>query len=156
MKKFLEKEKNQIVVVCFGTPTVSGDALGPKIGTLLQRWNTPCFVYGTEARPVTATNMIEYMEHVERVHKDCTILSVDASLGRKERIGQITVKKDGVCPAGIKGEKRRFGHVGLLGVVGENTKEPMRELLSAKEDYISKMAYKVAVVIKQAIFEAVN
>ena len=75
--------EKQIVVVCFGTPLVSGDALGPKVGTLLQNWNLPCFVYGTEDRPVTATNM--------------------------------------------------------------------KELLTIKDDYISKLAYKVAVVIEQAI-----
>ena len=155
MKKFLENTEKQIVVVCFGTPLVTGDALGPKVGSLLQTWNVPCFVYGTEARPVTATNMIEYMAHIQRVHGEATILSVDASLGKKEKIGQITVRKDGVCPAGVKGEKRRFGDVGLLGVVGENNAEPMKELLTISEDYIVKMAYKVAVVIKQAICEAV-
>ena len=155
MKKFWDQEKNQIVVVCFGTPSVSGDALGPKVGTLLQGWNMPCFIYGTEARPVTASNMAEYMDMVEKAHGGCIVLSVDASLGKRERIGQISVKKDGVCPAGIKGEKRRFGNVGILGVVGENTKEPMKELCAVNDDYISKMAYKMAVVIKQAIFEAV-
>ena len=61
MKKFLNFPEKQIVVVCFGTPLVSGDALGPKVGTLLQNWNLPCFVYGTEDRPVTATNMKEYI-----------------------------------------------------------------------------------------------
>lgn len=152
MKKFLNFPEKQIVVVCFGTPLVSGDALGPKVGTLLQNWNLPCFVYGTEDRPVTATNMKEYMSHIQRVHSEATVLSVDASLGKHEKIGQITIRKDGVCPAGVKGAKQRFGHVGLLGVVGENTTEPMKELLTIKDDYISKLAYKVAVVIKQAIY----
>ena len=153
MKNFLCNNKKQIVVVCFGTPQVSGDALGPKVGTLLQRWDIPCFVYGTEARPVTAKNMSEYMCHIERVHSEATILSVDASLVKKENVGQITVRQDGVCPAGIKGETRRFGHVGLHGVVGENGDNPMQELLTINKDYISKMAYKVAFMIKQAIFE---
>lgn len=153
MKKILCNNQKQIVVVCFGTPQVSGDALGPKVGTLLQQWNIPCFVYGTVSRPVTAKNMSEYMWHIERVHGDATILSVDASLGKREKIGQIAVRKDGVCPAGVKGEKRRFGQVGVLGVVGENGGNPMKALLTINEDYISKMAYKVALMIKQAIFE---
>ena len=159
MKKFLkereiEPKEKRIVIVCFGTPQVPGDALGPKVGTLLQEWGAPCFVYGTEDRPITAKNMSEYMCHVERVHKNAVILSVDASLGKKEKIGQITIRDDGVCPAGVKGEKRRFGDVGLLGIVGESNNEPMKELLTTKADYISKMAHKVAVVIKEAIFEA--
>lgn len=151
MKKFLDNDKNQVVVICFGTPLVSGDALGPKVGTLLQRWGAPCFVYGTEARPVTAINMSEYMAHIKAVHHQAVVLAVDASLGRREKIGQISIRKDGVCPAGVKGAKRRFGDVGLLAVVGENNAEPMKELLTIQEDYITKMAHKVAVVIKQAI-----
>ena len=154
MKKFLSDEKKQIVVVCFGTPNVSGDALGPKIGTLLQSFNLPCFVYGTMTRPVTATNMAEYINLVERIHSDATVLSVDASLGTRERIGQISIRADGVCPAGVKGKKRRFGQVGVLGVVGENNHNLMKELLTISDDYITKMAHKVAILIKQAIFHA--
>ena len=160
MKKFLkereiESKEKRIVIVCFGTPQVPGDALGPKVGTLLQEWGAPCFVYGTEDRPITAKNMSEYMCHVERVHKNAVILSVDASLGKKEKIGQITIRDDGVCPAGIKGQKDRFGHVGILGVVGENGKDNMLTLLTANDDYVSKLAHKVAVVIKTAIYHVI-
>ena len=153
MKNFEENKGYQIVVVCFGTPSVVGDSLGPKVGTILKNCNLPCYVYGTEERPITAKNMAEYMAHIDTAHKGATVLSVDASLGKKEKVGQISVRKDGVCPAGVKGQKRRFGDVGLLGVVGENNNNPMQELLTVKEDYISNMAYKLAIVIKQAVLQ---
>jgi putative sporulation protein YyaC len=144
--------KKQIVVVCFGTPSVSGDALGPKIGTLLtDKFNLPCFVYGNQTSPVTAKNKDEYIAFVEQVHRGATIIAVDASLGKEDKIGCFTVREDGVCPAGVKGEKARFGHVGILGVVGKSGKDNMLTLLSVSEDKVSKLAYKIAFVIKTAV-----
>lgn len=144
--------KNQIIAVCFGTPSVSGDALGPKVGSILvDKFNLPCFVYGTLLHPVTAKNKGEYVDFVKAVHKGATVVSVDASLGKKDKIGCFTVREDGVCPAGIKGEKSRFGDVGLLGVVGEKCDDNMLSLLTAKADDVSKLAYKMAIVIKTAI-----
>ena len=144
--------KNQVVVVCFGTPSVVGDSFGPKVGTILKDdFNLPCFVYGSVDCPVTAKNKGEYIRLVSMVHKGATILSVDASLGQKDKVGKYTIRNDGVCPAGIKGQKDRFGHVGILGVVGENGKDNMLTLLTANDDYVSKLAHKVAVVIKTAI-----
>ncbi len=144
--------KSQIVVVCFGTPAVAGDALGPKVGTILtSRFNIPCFVYGTEAHPITAKNMEEYLPYIESAHRGATMITVDASLGRKDRIGKLTFRNDGVCPAGVKGNKKRFGDLGILGVVGEKGENNMKTLLTAKADEVSKLALKVAVVIKTAI-----
>ena len=156
MKNFEENKGYQIVIVCFGTPLVVGDSLGPKVGTMLKNYNLPCYIYGTEDRPITAKNMAEYIAHVNLAHKGAAVLSVDASLGKKEKIGQISVRKDGVCPAGVKGQKLRFGDVGVLGVVGENNDNPMGELLAVKEDYVSNMAYKIAIVIKQAVLKALT
>lgn len=150
------KKSGQIVVVCFGTPTVNGDSFGPRVGSFLKENNLPCFVYGTLENPVTARNMSEYIAFIKRVHSGGTILTVDASLGKRERIGKIAVRTDGVCPAGIKGEKRRFGDVGVLGVVGDKDTDHMSALLTANTDKVSKMADKVAVLIKDAIESILN
>lgn len=150
------KKSGQIVVVCFGTPTVNGDSFGPRVGSFLREYNLPCFVYGTLENPVTARNMSEYIAFIKRVHSGDTILSVDASLGKRERIGKIAVRTDGVCPAGIKGENRRFGDVGVLGVVGDKDTDHMSALLTANTDKVSKMADKVAVMIKDAIESILN
>ena len=66
------------------------------------------------------------------------------------------MRTDGVCPAGIKGEKRRFGDVGVLGVVGDKDTDHISALLTANTDKVSKMADKVAVLIKEAIESILN
>lgn len=148
---FMENNQKQIVVVCFGTPTVEGDSFGPRVGSFLCEMNLPCFVYGTLSRPVTARNMQEFECFVERVHSGATVLSVDACLGRKHNVLKYSVRSDGVCPAGIKGEKKRFGDVGILGVVGATGGDNITTLLTANRVDVTKLAYKVAIVIKSAI-----
>lgn len=144
----------EIVVVCFGAPGIAGDSLGPLVGSaLVEKYNLPCYVYGTLTRPLTARNMDEYLPVINAIHPSAVILSVDASLGRKERIGKFTVRGDGVCPAAVGGRKERFGDVGILGVVGVNDGNYMQELLSANGLEVSKTADKIAFVINSAISE---
>lgn len=49
----VDKGEREIVIVCFGTNAISGDALGPMVGTLLtQKYDVPAFVYGTDESTV--------------------------------------------------------------------------------------------------------
>lgn len=142
----------EIVIVCFGAPSIAGDSLGPYVGSaLVEKYNLPCYVYGTLDRPLTARNMDEYLPLISSLHPRAVVLSVDASLGKKERIGKFTVREDGVCPAAVGGRKNRYGDVGILGVVGVNDGNYMHELLNANGVEVSKMADKIAFVIYSAI-----
>ncbi len=137
--------------MCFGTPSVSGDSLGPKVGTLLRdKYNVPAFVYGTTDKPVHGKNMPEWMDFIANVHEDALIIAVDASLGDKKKVGSIMVRGDGVCPAAVKGKKRRFGDIGVLGVVGESGSDALMELMQVSELYVDELADKVADMLKEA------
>lgn len=142
----------EIVVVCFGTPSIAGDALGPYVGSaLIEKYRLPCFVYGTLNRPLTAKNMDEYLPAIFAMHPSAVMLTVDASLGKKERVGKFAFRDDGVCPAAVGGRKRRYGDVGVLGVVGVNDGNYMHELLNANGVEVSKLADKIAFLIFSAI-----
>ncbi|MEG2540709.1 MAG: spore protease YyaC [Clostridia bacterium] len=142
----------QVVVVCFGTPCISGDALGPAVGSLLQsKYRAQAFVYGTLEKPINGRNMAEWINFVFEAHSDAIILAVDAGLGAKSKIGQISVRADGVCPAAVKGQKVRFGDVGILGIVGESGKDALMELLQVSSVYVDDMADKVAFMINNTI-----
>lgn len=148
--------KSEIVVVCFGAPSIAGDALGPKIGSILSdSLSVPFFVYGTLSRPITAKNMDEYLSFIRTAHRDAVMLAVDASLGEENRVGKYTVRTDGVCPAAVGGKKKRVGDVGFLGVVGSSEGDHLAELMSTNEIYVSKLADKMAFAIKCALDEVV-
>lgn len=145
-------QKKQPVVVCFGTMSISGDSLGPMVGTLLAtRYNIPAFVYGTEQRPVNGKNMDDWLDFIRDAHHGSLFIAVDASLGTADKVGQIIIRPDGVCPAAIKGKKERFGDVGILAVVAENKGDALMQLMSVSQLYVSELADKVALLLKEAM-----
>lgn len=147
------KEDKDIVFVCFGTMAISGDSLGPQVGTLLtQKYNIPAFVYGTEECSVNGKNMQEWLPFIKAVHKDSLIIAIDASLGAKSKVGQIVFRTDGVCPAGVKGNENRFGDIGILGVVAQNSIDPLMQLMTVSPLYVSNMADKVSNIINTLIY----
>lgn len=144
--------ERQLVVVCFGTPAIAGDSLGPEVGTILREdKNFPAFVYGTLDRPVTGRNMNEWISFVRETHKGAVLLAVDACLGEASNLGRISVRSDGVCPAAVGGKKSRFGDVGIIAVVGDKSSDALTELMQANAVYVSELAHKVADLIKSAV-----
>ena len=144
--------ERQLVVVCFGTPAIAGDSLGPEVGTILREdKNFPAFVYGTLDRPVTGRNMNEWISFVRETHKGAVLLAVDACLGDADNLGRISVRSDGVCPAAVGGKKKRFGDVGVIAVVGDKNGDALTELMQANAVYVSELAHKVADLIKTAV-----
>lgn len=145
-------DDRQVVIVCFGTTAISGDSLGPAVGSLLRdKYKVPAFVYGTDNHCVNGKNMGEWIEFIKSVHGDALYIAVDASLGSGEKTGQIILRSDGVCPAAIKGKKSRFGDVGILGVVAKNTADPLMQLMSVSPLYVANMADKIANMLNCAL-----
>ncbi len=145
-------DERQTVIVCFGTTAISGDALGPAVGRLLRdKYKVSAFVYGTDEHTVNGKNMGEWLEFIKSVHEGALFIAVDASLGGGDKVGQIILRSDGVCPAAIKGRKNRFGDVGILGVVAKNNTDPLMQLMSVSPLYVEKMADKIANMLYCAV-----
>lgn len=145
---FFDTPKQEVVIVCFGTCSISGDSLGPKIGTLLrEKHNLPAFVYGTQENQINGKNMKEWLSFITAVHKGALIISVDASLGSEDKIGQVVIRDDGVCPSGVTGKKERFGDIGILGVVAQKQGDAIMQLLSVSPLYIDILADKICDLI---------
>ena len=141
-----------VVVVCFGTTAISGDSLGPQVGSMLRDvYNVPAFVYGTEEHSVNGKNMAQWLAFIKAVHEGAIFIAVDASLGSREKVGQILLRNDGVCPAAIKGKKTRFGDVGILAVVAENGDDPLMRLMAVSQVYVSNLAHKISILLKTAL-----
>lgn len=151
-REILGADDRQTVIVCFGTTAISGDSLGPMVGSILRKkCDIPAFVYGTEDCSINGKNMDEWLDFIRQVHEGAVFIAVDASLGTEQKVGQIVLRSDGVCPAAIKGKKQRFGDVGILGVVAESTDDPLMQLMTVSPLYVQEMANKVANVLKTAL-----
>lgn len=108
------------VFLCIGSDRVTGDSLGPIIGSELKRAfhdNIP--VYGTLEMPVHALNLIPVLHAIKAHHKNNILIAIDASLGIPEHQGYITLGKGSLTPgAGVRKELESVGDVFITGIVG--------------------------------------
>ena len=144
------KGERDVVIVCFGTNAISGDSLGPMVGTLLtKKYGVSSFVYGTDEAQINGRNMREWIDFIKAAHENSVLIAVDASLGNK--VGQIVLRDDGVCPSGVTGKSERFGDVGILGIVAHKHGDPLMQLMTVSPLYVEKMADEIAIMLKTAL-----
>lgn len=116
------------VFLCIGSDRVTGDALGPLVGSRLAQYEAhpPCGskktgieVYGTLALPVHALNLNEILHHIREYHPDNPVVAIDASLGVRDHVGYLTVGKGSLSPgAGVNKNLANAGDIFITGIVG--------------------------------------
>ncbi|MBC9785436.1 spore protease YyaC [Heliobacterium chlorum] len=107
------------VIVCIGTDRSTGDCLGPLVGTQLKPLASAYYhIYGTLDDPIHATNLVERKKAIEEAHPDALVIAVDASLGRVDQVGQVTLSLGGLRPgAGVKKDLPVIGDLHITGIV---------------------------------------
>ncbi len=118
-----KKEKRKIIILCIGTDKATGDSLGPLIGYKLSRLPKirNVEIYGTLKNPVHAVNLEQTISDIYKLYKNPLIIAIDASLGKMEHIGYITVGKGSIKPgAGVKKDLGEVGDIFITGIVNLN------------------------------------
>lgn len=114
-----QPETQQLVILCIGTDRSTGDALGPLVGTKLQKLlplNTD--IYGTLDTPVHAVNLSETIEKIEKKYAFPFIIAVDACLGRQESVGCVDIGLGPTRPgAGVNKDLPPLGQIHINGIV---------------------------------------
>ena len=102
---------HDLVLLCIGSDRATGDSLGPLLGHRLQQGRllekNGFHLYGTLEHPVHAKNLEATIRHIQFYHSAPLIIALDASLGRQEHIGYVTLRKGPRCQ---KSSSRR-GHL---------------------------------------------
>lgn len=110
------------VFLCIGSDRVTGDSLGPLVGSRLSQYQGDSWsmeVYGTLAIPVHALNLNEILRHIREYHPDNPVVAVDASLGVRDHVGYLTVGRGSLSPgAGVNKNLAEVGDVFITGIVG--------------------------------------
>lgn len=149
----------ETVVICIGSDKVSGDMLGPLVGSSLrEKYHLPYPVYGAVGESVNGINLEEYLEMISVRHGESRIIAVDAALGKGEDVGRIRLKKGGIKAGGAldrAGEK--VGDVGIVGVVAEerDPKDVYAALLGVPFSLVEELAKRIAEMIHAALSLAV-
>jgi len=111
--------RQKIICVCIGTDRSTGDALGPLVGTMLQKQPlSGVHVFGTLDDPVHALNLESTMEHITQHHQHAIILAIDACLGTSKNVGTIQIGLGPIKPgAGVNKDLPEIGHLHITGIV---------------------------------------
>ena len=83
-----------VIVMCIGSDRSTGDSLGPLVGYKLSKFTFEnVHVYGCLQSPIHAANLSAAIDKIRRQHSRPFIIALDASLGKKEHIGYITIDR---------------------------------------------------------------
>lgn len=106
-----------IIFLCIGSDRATGDCLGPIIGYKLS--TQPFFkykIYGTLKEPVHAKNLSATIEEIYNQYDNPCIVAIDASLGRSNHVGYITLGEGTLKPGA--GVNKMLPHVGDIFITG--------------------------------------
>lgn len=138
------------VLLCVGTDRLTGDALGPLVGTkVAEAADSPYSVYGTLAAPVHALNIQEKVQEIFSLHENPFIIAVDASLGNHQNVGLISVGAGPIQPGtGLKKSLPRVGDLHIIGVVNQGG---AKELQNTRLHVVMSQAEVIASALLHAV-----
>lgn len=151
--RLLQNDRHPPVFMCIGSDKVAGDILGPIVGELLvHRYNVRAFVYGTLNRPVNALNVLETHRFIRNSHPKSKVFAIDASLGKAEDNGVITVFKGGLKPgAALSKSLPEIGDYSLTANVNVFGRENIVTLTKTKFGSVYDLAENIAFGINDAL-----
>lgn len=96
--------EQEIIILCIGSDRSTGDSLGPLIGHQFKNYVTPgLYLIGDLHEPVHAANLNYCMKSINKTFDNPYIIAIDASLGKEEHIGFMTLATGPLKPGlGVK------------------------------------------------------
>lgn len=145
----------EIVIICIGTDRSTGDSLGPIIGYKLRGMNyNNVYVYGDLESPVHAKNLQETIEKIYRSYEKPFLIAVDASLGRTEHVGFISVGKGSIRPgSALNKDLEPVGHMHITGIVNAGGFMEFMILQNTRLGTVMKIADIVATGLKYVMWK---
>lgn len=130
------------VFVCIGSDRVTGDSLGPLVGTSLFHSSMfPFPVYGTLHRPIHALNLDTSIRSIKHRHPGCPMVAIDASLGTKRHQHYITISAGGLYPgAGVDKDLMKVGDISITGIINTSGQYSQMILQSTRLSTVMALA----------------
>jgi putative sporulation protein YyaC len=146
-------DKN-IVFLCIGSDRATGDCLGPIIGYKLSKYinQTNFHIYGTLEKPVHAKNLKDTVTMIYQKHDDAFIIAIDASLGKSDHIGYITLGEGPLKPgAGVDKDLPAVGDLFITGIVNFSGLLDHMLLQTTRLNVVMSMADQICLAISYCL-----
>lgn len=143
-----------IVFLCIGSDRATGDCLGPIIGYKLSKLSRQDVfrIYGTLEEPVHAKNLKDTVALIQRTYHNPYIIAIDASLGRSDHIGFITLGEGSLKPgAGVDKDLPEVGDVFITGIVNFSGVLDHMLLQTTRLNVVMSMADQICLAIRYSL-----
>jgi len=143
-----------LIFLCIGSDRATGDCLGPIIGYKLSKYNKRYNyqVYGTLEEPVHAKNLKGTIDMIYQTHEEAFIVAIDASLGKSNHIGYITLGEGPLKPgAGVDKELPEVGDIFITGIVNFSGVVDNLLLQTTRLNVVMSMADQICLAINYCI-----
>lgn len=108
------------IFLCIGSDRVTGDSLGPLVGSSLEEERRDISVLGTLKFPVHALNLNETLTYIHQKFPEHPVVAIDASLGTRDHQGFLTVGRGSLEPgAGVNKILGFAGDIFITGIVAQ-------------------------------------
>jgi len=146
-----------ILFLCIGTEKISGDALGPIVGTMLrEKYKLPYPVLGTEENPINGKNVGEYKRLIKERFPNHKVIAIDSAVGEEKDLWTIKIKEGGVRAGGaLSPENEYFGEIGILAVVAQKG-NVLQNLMLSPYPKVLALAERIALMIVKVFASVKN
>ncbi len=143
-----------IIFLCIGSDRATGDCLGPIIGYKLSKYKKyhNYSVYGTLEEPVHAKNLKDTIDMIYQMHEDAFIIAIDASLGKSNHVGYITLGEGPLKPgAGVDKDLPEVGDIFITGIVNFSGFLDNMLLQTTRLNVVMSMADQICLAINYSL-----
>lgn len=153
LAELLPHQEEPIVIVCVGTDRSTGDALGPLVGTALQKHGSPYYeLLGTLEEPVHAMNLAETIQSLNSRYTRPFVIGIDACLGQVSSIGSIQISPGPLHPgAGVNKTLPPIGDMHITGIVNVGGFMEYFVLQNTRLSLVMQMADLIASSLHEAV-----
>lgn len=160
---YLEKTRKQtekIIFLCIGTDRITGDCLGPLVGSNLKEiynYNKNISVIGDVYHPIHAENVNKAIKEINQKNDQKIVITIDSALAQKQNIGEIHVQNTPlIMGRGLnKRNSIKIGNISIKGVVGQNYNARKYNFFSLQNVPLRRVM-KIAEEITLGIYNTIN
>ena len=140
----------EIIILCIGSDRSTGDSLGPLIGHKLKKYiSSDIYVFGDLNQPVHAANLSYCIKTIYKTFDNPFIIAIDASLGKDEHIGYITLGTGPLKPGlGVKKRLPEVGDIHITGIVNSSRNMEFSTLQTTRLSIIFQIADAIVLALR--------
>ena len=140
----------EIIILCIGSDRSTGDSLGPLIGHKLKKYiSSDIYVFGDLKQPVHAANLSYCFKTIYKTFDNPFIIAIDASLGKDEHIGFMTLGTGPLKPGlGVKKRLPEVGDIHITGIVNSSRNMEFSTLQTTRLSIIFQIADAIVLALR--------